>query len=154
MKPRTIFILTFGITALLVACVVGPWAVGEFSLRLLVLVFVATASTLVFARIAAMFALSSIGWQLFFGAVIAVLSLLIVCSLQYYLASECNPATRYDGDPLISKACIDQEIAFGGFLLASPAFAVLGAAIAVVATMLAKRSPYSTGTAPSNKTDR
>lgn len=141
MTLRTIFASVFSLAALLVASVVGSYAVGEFSGRLLALILVATSSTFLLAYWAASLSLSSIGWRLIFGAAIPVLSLLFVCALQYFLASDCNPATRYDGDSASSKACFDREVASIGFAFASPVFAFLGATIAVIAAKLAKRLP-------------
>ena len=103
------------------------------------LVLVATSSTTLLAYWAAPRALLSVWLRLFFGAVIPVLSLLLVCALQYWFASECNLDTRYDGDSTSSRACFDQEVAFVGFMLLAPIVSLVGATVSFVAVALSRR---------------
>lgn len=87
-------------------------------------------------RCAAPRALLSVWFRLIVGAIIPLLTLLLVCALQYWIASDCNQEIRYDENSTNSRACFDQDVAFIGFMLLAPIVSLFGATVSFIAVVL------------------
>lgn len=82
--------------------------------------------------------LLSLRRRLVVGALIPVLALFFISAAEYSLAYRCDRDRQYD-DVEIERECMHQEVAVAGFIIASPVFAALGAALAAMTHVLTIR---------------